>query len=281
MPKIDIENMRYFNYRGELYDENKSLINDIRQRFSQKLLDDRKRNEIKELISKLDNNSMLEMSNSLEYILTYLRTINNKNIVEISTIETFTAVHMQSRAYLSKEFNQKQILSSLSLEYIIDLHELTEEYVFDAILRQSIPNELSEKSCPIGQQTSIRKQFDEMISNDKNLHDLNIWIGMFKRLLVRLLLSKVNINFDSSLHQYVKRNDMWKGNITVDNLRSIEIKENIQLKHAYIILKGLESKIDGKINFINNEVERKNIRNQNNSTASKTKKPSSRTSQRD
>jgi hypothetical protein len=85
-----------------------------------------------------------------------------------------------------------------------------------------------------------------MISHNNNLancfKDLNCWINMFKRLLVRLLSPKVNINFELPLHDYVKRTDMWKGNITVDNIRTIEINDNIHLKHAFIILKGLEAK---------------------------------------
>ncbi len=66
---------------------------------------------------------------------------------------------------------------------------------------------------------------------------------MFKRLLVRLLLSKMNINFESSLYDYIKRTDMWKGNISAKDIRTIEIKDDIPLKYAFIILKGLEAKL--------------------------------------
>jgi hypothetical protein len=73
--------------------------------------------------------------------------------------------------------------------------------------------------------------------------NLTIWISMFKRLLVRLLLSKMNINFESSLYDYIKRTDMWKGNISAKDIRTIEIKDDIPLKYAFIILKGLEAKL--------------------------------------
>jgi hypothetical protein len=84
-----------------------------------------------------------------------------------------------------------------------------------------------------------------MILHDQTLadclKDLNCWISMFKRLLMRLLSSRMNINFESPLHDYVRRSDMWKGNITEENIRTIEIKSNIRLKHGFIILKGLEA----------------------------------------
>jgi hypothetical protein len=68
LPWIDIKNMRYFNYQFELYDENSSLINDIRVCFEQKLFDDHKRTQIERFVDCLDNDSLLQLSGSLEYI---------------------------------------------------------------------------------------------------------------------------------------------------------------------------------------------------------------------
>ena len=85
-----------------------------------------------------------------------------------------------------------------------------------------------------------------MILHNNNIADcfknLICWINMFKRLLARFLLFKGKINFDSSLHDYVKRADMWKGNISKDDIRTIKIKSDIHLEHAFIILIGLEDK---------------------------------------
>jgi hypothetical protein len=36
---------------------------------------------------------------------------------------------------------------------------------------------------------------------------------------------------------------MWKGNITAKDTRTIKMKDNIPLKYAFIILKGLEAKL--------------------------------------
>jgi hypothetical protein len=247
---IDIKNIRYFNYQFELYDENISLINNIRQRFQQTLFDDHERAEIKRTIYSLDNDSILQLFGLLEYILTYLRNINNKNIIETSTIQTFIKEFIHSNVCIDNNILGKKPLTSVRLKYIIDLYELIEECIFDKILSNNIRNELCEKSFPIEQRTSIINQFIDMILHNENIADcfknLICWISMLKRLLVRLLSPKININFELPLHDYVKRTDMWTGNITENNIRTIEMKNNIRLKHTFIILKGLEAKQDGK-----------------------------------
>jgi hypothetical protein len=35
---------------------------------------------------------------------------------------------------------------------------------------------------------------------------------------------------------------MWKGNVTEEDIKTIEIDNNVCLKHAFVILKGLEEK---------------------------------------
>jgi hypothetical protein len=66
---------------------------------------------------------------------------------------------------------------------------------------KKIRNELCEESFSIQEQTKISQQFIETILHNEalaeSLKDLTIWISMFKRLLVRLLLLKMNINFES------------------------------------------------------------------------------------
>jgi hypothetical protein len=170
-------------------------------------------------------------------------------MIKTTTIQIFIKEYIHSKACINNNLRQEP-LSSINMEYLIDLYELIEEYVFDKILRDNIRDELCEKSFPIAQRTSIINQFIDMIIHNGNIahyfKDLICWISMFKRLLVRLLSPKVHINFESSLHNYVKRTDMWKGNITEDNIRTLEIKNDVRLKHAFIILKGLEAKQEEK-----------------------------------
>jgi hypothetical protein len=66
----------------------------------------------------------------------------------------------------------------------------------------------------------------------------------------------MNINFESSIYDYIKRTDMWKGNITANDIQTIKIKENIPLMYTFIILKGLEAKLKSnemQQNTMNNE----------------------------
>jgi hypothetical protein len=146
-----------------------------------------------------------------------------------------------------------------------------EERVFDNILCDNIRDELREKSFNINERLSIVNQFIEMVLHNENIadcfKDLNCWISMFKRLLVRLLSLKMNINFDSSLEDYVKRTDMWKGNITKENIQTIEVEKNIRLKHTFIILESLKAKqreissIERHKNIININYEQQNNNN--------------------
>jgi hypothetical protein len=266
LPLIDVKNMRYFNYQFELYDENVSLINEIQKRFEQKLFDDNERAEIKGVLDYFDNHSILQLSGLLESTLAYLRTANSTTM----TIEKFIREYIHPKGSTDNQIFGKKPFSSIQLQYIIDLNELIEECVFDKIIRDNIRNEFHEQSFPTDQRTSITDQFIDIILHDRTiadcLKDLNCWISMFKRLLMRLLSSRMNINYESSLHEYVRRSDMWKGNITEENIRTIEIKSNIRLKHAFIILKGLEAEFNEKLatgndgSVMNNESEQQNRR---------------------
>ena len=246
LPKIDLKNIRYFNYQFELYDENLSLINDIRQRFDQKLFDQQRRTQLKTLLSSLDNNSSLEISGSLEYILKYLQNVNNQKIVEEYTIERFIREDIHSNSCIDEKY-RREIFTTIHLAHIIDLYELNEECIFDKILAKNIRQELCEEAFFSKERTKIVEEFIATILNNTNFaqcfKELDVWIGMFKRLLVRLLLPKINIHFESSLYDYIKRTDMWKGNITTNDIKTIEIKDDLRLKHTFIILKGLENKI--------------------------------------
>jgi hypothetical protein len=246
LPLIDVKNMRYFNYQFELYDENVSLINDIRKRFEQKLFDDNERAEIKRVLCSFDNHSILQLSGLLECALAYLRTA----ISTTMTIEKFIREYIHSKGSTDNQIFRKKPFSSIQLQFIVDLNELIEECVFDQILRNNIRNEFREQSFPIGQQTEITNRLIDIILHDQTLadclKDLNCWISMFKRLLMRLLSSRMNINFESPLHDYVRRSDMWKGNITEENIRTVEIRRDIRLKHAFIILKRLEAELNEK-----------------------------------
>ena len=249
LSKIDLKTMRYFNYQFEFYDENMSLINDIRQRFSQKFFEDQTRKEIQQTIASFDNISSMEISGSLEYILTYLRNVNNPGIIENLTIESFVTEYIHSNTCISENL-KKGLLASMRVEYIIDLYEINEESIFEKIISKNIRYELSDKAISNQERTEISQQFLETIVSNETLaeplKDLNIWISMFKRLLVRLLLSKMNINFESSIYNYIKRSDVWKGNISAKDIDTIEGKSDIRLKYAFVILIELQAKLNEK-----------------------------------
>ena len=248
LPRIDVEHISYFDYQFELYDENVSLINQIRERFPQKLFDnDRKRTEIERSLKNLDNDSIVQLSGSLEYILSYLCTVTNENIIkknssETLPIQTFINNYLQSKLCISDIF-QREPFASVDLEHIIDLYEMVEELIFDKIFYESILNESSKQPLNKNEIDVLVKQFIEMIVKSTKmsdcLKDVSCWINMFKRLLARLRPLKNKIDSDLPLGDYVKRSDMWKGNVTRENLQTIEMGANVRLKHAFDILQGL------------------------------------------
>ncbi|CAF4169460.1 unnamed protein product, partial [Rotaria sp. Silwood2] len=146
----------------------------------------------------------------------------------MKTIQIFLKEIIPSKTLIDNKIFESKPFSSIYLEYIIDFNKLIEECIFDKILCDNIRNDLCEKSFSIDQQISIVDQFIDMIlHNNNNIADcfknLISWINMFKRLLVRLLSLNMNINFDSSLNDYVKRTDIWKGNVTKNDIQTIEI----------------------------------------------------------
>jgi hypothetical protein len=161
-----VNNIRYFNYQYELCGENVSLINEIRERFEQKLFDDSKRGEIEQHIKTLTEDSITTIYESLECVLSYLRTVNMKNIIKVNnkyitdalTIQTFINDYIQSSTCIHAKLNEEPF-SSIELQYIIDLYELLEEYVFDKIFRKDIKRELRADSFSNDEKTNITNQF--------------------------------------------------------------------------------------------------------------------------
>ena len=251
LPQIDVRHISYFDYQFELYDENVSLINQIRERFPQELFDnDRKRADIERSLKNLDNDSIVQLSGSLEYILSYLCTITNENVIkkngsETLSIQTFINNSLQSKLGISDIF-QREPFASVDLEHIIDLQEMVEEFIFDKIFYESMRSESSDKVLNNNEIETMVNEMIEMIVKSSKLadclKDLSCWINMFKRLLARIRPLKNKIDFDMPLCDYVKRSDMWKGNVMREDLQTIEMGANVRLKHAFDILQGLKMK---------------------------------------
>ena len=156
-------------------------------------------------------------------------------------MNVFSRKHVSTMQYL-----KKKPFSSIHLEHIIDLYELIEECIFDKILCHNMKRDLCEESFSIDQRVSAVKEFIDMILHNNTIaacfRNLIYWIDMLKRLLVRSLSPDINIDFDLSLHDCVARSDMWKGNVTKEDIKTIDINKSMRLKHGYVILKGLKAR---------------------------------------
>ncbi|CAF4140778.1 unnamed protein product, partial [Rotaria sordida] len=69
---IDTEHLHFLNYQFELYEENTSLINDVRTRIKQKQLPNVDRTKLQSLITTMDNDEILDYLDSLDYVVIHL-----------------------------------------------------------------------------------------------------------------------------------------------------------------------------------------------------------------
>ncbi|CAF1664842.1 unnamed protein product, partial [Didymodactylos carnosus] len=80
-------------------------------------------------------------------------------------------------------------------------------------------------------------------------------INVLKRLIIRILLPIIDLSIP--IQTYLKRSDLWDENVNESDLDNIKIGENIMLKYAYVIFKGLSE------NLNNGQKQRKDDKNGN------------------
>lgn len=229
----------------ELYEESSSLIADVRKNIEQKLLPEKKRNELKNLLDTIPNDDILHYLGSLDHIFTYLRHCKRK-VVPTYTIKTFIDQHIHSKVGLSIKLLQDSIFSSIELLNVIDYYQLLEEIAFEKILRNHIEqNKHGPLLVAAYEETDLVHQFIEMTLASGEiascLKNFDSWIDMLKRLLLRVSMN-INLRLDIPLQQYASRCDFWTADVTVTDIGSFKINDHILIKHAFIILKGLEEK---------------------------------------
>ncbi|CAF4915976.1 unnamed protein product [Rotaria sp. Silwood1] len=245
LPLIDVEHFRYLNYQFELYGENSSLINHVRARVKQEPLNSDERAKLQALIQNMKSDMVLNYLGSLDYAFTYLCNIDMSTDGNPPIIESFIKDHISSASCLNENVLRTPPFSKINLKHVIDLYELLEECAFDQILRHSIRSELSEELLPEDHRLSLIDKFIKMTYENKTiancLHDANIWINILKRLMMRVLMN-TGVSLDVALQIYLERTDLWPGHVTNMDIHTIDVSEEILLKHTYIILKGLERK---------------------------------------
>jgi len=241
LPLINTDEYRKIHYQFELYSENNTLINHVRQHVQQKSIPDERRRQYICDLNQTDTNDILQYLGSLDLIFTYLQNRNYRS--SISTIDLFVREYIQLQQFLNRNLFLQSKFNQLELEYIIDFYELIEELAFDKIFRNRIKQKLNDETISHHEQQTVQEKFLSLtINNEKiasKLRDVQQWIGTLKRFMVRILPDSVDLN--SPIEIYLKRTDLWNCQITEDDIETISIDESILLKHTMIILVGLES----------------------------------------
>ncbi|UJR16715.1 hypothetical protein I4U23_003615, partial [Adineta vaga] len=241
---IDTDKLRFLNYQFELYGENTSLINDVRARIKQQQLPNDERIKLQRLLSTMNNDDILNYLGSLDYVFTYLRNSISENATETTSIQLFVEHHIHSYTCLNENILRRPPFSAIQLRYIIDLYEMIEETAFDQVLRAYIKKELVEETFTDEERHRVLTGFSRMTFEKDNIADplksIDNWISMLKRLMIRVL--NANVSLETPLQYYLERTDLWSDRISVTDLDTFTVDDDILLQHTYVILRGLEKK---------------------------------------
>ncbi|CAF1265175.1 unnamed protein product [Didymodactylos carnosus] len=240
--ELDLDTMTYFNYQFELYNQEASLINNIRRRIKQvKLSNDDKRN-YSIILSEMENDELCNYLGSLDYVFTYLAKIVTEN--GLKTIQKFVQQTIPYSSTLDSNVIREKSFCNVQLKYIISLYELIEQIVFDKVIKNHLAQILSKETFTDEERVFVVKQFlQATIQNERvpeAIQDPDIWIIVLKRLIVRV--TATNAHLDVPLQLYIQRTDFWNEDISESDLETININEKVELKHSYVILLSLEDK---------------------------------------
>ena len=245
LPLIDVEHLPQIHYQGELYSEKSALINDVRRHVQQqRLTDDRPRQYRCELEQK-EGSILLQYLASLDFVFIHMR--SSRYRPSVSTIELFVEKYIRSTSFRDRNPLLERPYVLLELQYILDLYELVEEIAFDRIFRIYIKDKFSDTTMKSDQESRIQERFLRSIAGNsrlaQSLRDLSHWIPTLKRFMVRILQDDVIL--DSPIEMHLKRTGLWSSEFTEEEIDTIEIDESILVKHALLLLNGLERRLDG------------------------------------
>lgn len=236
---IDYENLHLFNYQFELYAENTSLITQIRRRIRQQPLAPNDRLKLTNQLLDMSNDEIIHFMGSLDHVFTYLCNVDHTRAGD--TIKAFIDQSIIHQNCLNNNAFRRPIFSNILLIHIIALYELIEEIAFDRVLRVYVKTEL--RDAKLADNTTFDQfatQTFDKVNMPASLKSSLTWIGMLKRLLIRVLNANVALNVP--LQYYLERIDLWSNDISESDLPSIEVDEAFLLQHTYIILCHLESR---------------------------------------
>ncbi|CAM4941343.1 unnamed protein product [Rotaria socialis] len=233
---FNTENIPMLNYQFELYNENSSLITNIRRRIPQTLLSTVDRAKFKSLLVRMYHYDIVHCLGFLDNVFTYLCNIDD-DLSEMN-IQNFVAEHMNTSACLNEEIFRRPPFSTVLLIYIIDLYELIEEVAFDVVLRKHVKTELREALLDDKGKAKFAAQTFSKDSISPALKSPIVWIGLLKRLLIRVLNAYIDLKMPLQL--YIERIDLWSGDISEIDLQTFEVDGDILLEHTYCILNHVE-----------------------------------------
>ncbi|CAF1357575.1 unnamed protein product, partial [Didymodactylos carnosus] len=139
---FDTDNLPMLNYQFELYNENNSLITNIRRRINQTSLSVVDQAQFKSLLVRMNHDEIVHCLGLLDHVFTYLCNIHDD--VSGSSTQAFVEQHMNTNTCVNEHFFRRPPFSTVPLIHITALCELVEVVAFDIVLCQHVKTGLRE-----------------------------------------------------------------------------------------------------------------------------------------
>ncbi|CAF4410774.1 unnamed protein product [Didymodactylos carnosus] len=188
---FDTDNLPMLNYQFELYNENNSLITNIRRRINQTSLSVVDQAQFKSLLVRMNHDEIVHCLGLLDHVFTYLCNIHDD--VSGSSTQAFVEQHMNTNTCVNEHFFRRPPFSTVPLIHITALCELVEVVAFDIVLCQHVKTGLREAVLDDRGKTKFVAQTFGEVNISPILKSAIIWIRVLKRLLIRVLNAYVDL----------------------------------------------------------------------------------------
>ena len=233
--------------------KNSNLLNDVKSKIKQILLDGEELKIIKRTVERLEQQNVAylhQIFSSLEIILCSLKyTVNPENV----TISTYSQ-NIQAGDKISYSLREVHPLNNIKLSHIISFYELIEQHIFKYVIEFISPEyKISIKDyC----KTYI-ENFLKSINLKENLYpSCKQLINTVQRFIIRCLVS--NVEGKCPIKEYLIRNDFWDLNINEETIERFhdDFPEEVLVSNTVSLLNFL-------LMYSNNQESEKNKENYN------------------
>ena len=218
----DIEKIRTMAFQGEAFNNESSIISEIRKKIPQKPLSNDITNILKSFFKNQEEKQKVSYNNYLRLLYGSLETIllfvKNANAAPDTTLEAFCQKMNSSK--LANDLRHKTCLSSVKLENIIDFYEIVEKKYFP-YFRQFISINYKSVANKAAVEEGMFKFYDliEKANTEKQYPKKKTLLNVLTKLIMRRFT--VHIRPDCSIKLYLGIEEFWPFTVTENQITAI------------------------------------------------------------